>query len=248
MARIAVIGASGSLGSEVLRQAVTAHEVTAIVRSPSKLRDSAGVAAVKQLDIQTAPVASITEALAGHHAVINTAGHVKAGQAFVNLVARLIEALEALPASQRPVCWFLAGAAILDIRPSLRRGVDLPIIKSRYWPHRSNYERLSRSELDWRLLCPGPLVSEPELGSKSLRTSVDRLPVAVPSWALRLPGPLLTLVFARLVPQMIIPYGDAAAFILSNLETDSALSRRRVGVALPIGMHGRKDSWSGNRE
>lgn len=249
MPKVAVIGASGSLGSEILRQAVTAHEVTAVVRSPAKLPGAVeAVAKVRQLDLGTASVTSIADVLAGHQVIINAAGHVDDGQHFVDLVARLVEALEALPAGNRPVCWFLAGAAILDIEQSGRRGVDFPIIKTRYWPHWANYERLRRSKLDWRLLCPGPLVAEPERDLTTIRTSIDRLPVTVPSWALGLPGPLLTLVMARLVPQMIIPYGSAAAFILTHLAADSATSQHRVGLALPVGSRGRKSNWFSRRK
>ena len=244
MSRVVVVGASGSLGREVLRQAVRDHEVTAIVRSPSRLRNPGnGVAKIEQLDLETAPIDSISKALAGHQAVINVAGHVDDGQVFVNLVGRLVEALESLPTDEQPVCWFLGGAAILDIAQSGRRGVDFPVIKSRYWPHRVNYERLDKSSLNWRLLCPGPLVSQPELGLTRLRTSIDQLPVAVPTWALTIPSPLLAVVFARLVSQMIIPYGDAAAYILANLSSESTLSRRRIGMALPIGMRGTKRDW-----
>ena len=77
------------------------------------------------------------------------------------------------------------------------------------------------------------------------QTSIDRPAVAVPSCAPGFPGPLLTLVFARLGPQLIISSGDAEAFILANLKTETAVSRRRARLALLLGKHGRK-SWSGN--
>jgi nucleoside-diphosphate-sugar epimerase len=46
--------------------------------------------------------------------------------------------------------------------------------------------------------------------------------------------------FASLVPQMIVPYADAAALMLANLDRGNAMSRRRVGLALPVGMRGPK--------
>ena len=39
---------------------------------------------------------------------------------------------------------------------------------------------------------------------------------------------------------MIVPYADAAALMLSNLDRGNALARHRVGLALPVGMRGRK--------
>ena len=39
---------------------------------------------------------------------------------------------------------------------------------------------------------------------------------------------------------MIVPYADAAAVMLANLGRGNRMSRRRVGLALPVGMVGRK--------
>jgi hypothetical protein len=39
---------------------------------------------------------------------------------------------------------------------------------------------------------------------------------------------------------MIVPYADAADLMLANLDRENAMSRRRVGLALPLGMRGRK--------
>jgi hypothetical protein len=136
------------------------------------------------------------------------------------------------------------GGSILksaeDVDAAGRRGVDLPGVESTYWPHRVNFERLSRSRLDWRLLCPGPMVDEPPLGLDRLRISVDALPVEVPPSAKALPDPQFVPVFASFVPEMIVPYADAAALMLANLDRGNAMSRHRVGLALPVGMRGRK--------
>ena len=84
--------------------------------------------------------------------------------------------------------WFLGGAALLDLAPSGRRGVELPKVKSTYWPHRVNVERLGRSRLDWRLLCPGPMVDETAVGLDRLRIAIDAVPVQVPAYARLLPA------------------------------------------------------------
>jgi hypothetical protein len=174
------------------------------------------------------------------HALINCAGHVRDGEAFVTLVDRLVTSVESLAADERPVTWFLAGAALLDIGATGLRGVDLPKVGRTYWPHLSNFERLRRSPIDWRLLCPGPMVDEPPLGVNRMRTSTDVLPVEVPAVVRVLPRPLVLPVFGRLVRQMIVPYADAAALMLANLDPQGSLSRRRVGLALPVGMRGQK--------
>jgi hypothetical protein len=176
----------------------------------------------------------------GQDALINCAGHVADGESFVSLIDRLVTCVDLLPVAEQPVCWLLAGAAILDIDSSGRRGVDLPEVRTTYWPHQVNFERVSRSRLDWRLLCPGPMVDQPALGLDRLRISVDTLPVEIPVAARALPDASLLSVFASLTPQMIVSYADAAALMLANLDRGHALSRHRVGLALPPGMRGRK--------
>jgi putative NADH-flavin reductase len=239
MSRIIIFGATGSLGRHVLRQALAAgHEVTVFVRTPSKLPPETHERVIVHTGDLSAQVP--LDLLRGQDALINCAGHVADGDAFVGVVDRLVTGVDSLPAADQPVCWFLAGAALLDIGSSGRRGVELPKLKSTYWPHRVSFERLNRSRLDWRLLCPGPMVDEPAIGLNQLRMSIDTLPVQVPALALALPGPSFLPVFASLVPQMIVPYADAAALMLANLDRGNAVSRHRVGLALPVGMRGRK--------
>ena len=239
MSRVIILGATGALGRHVLRQAVAAgHDVTVFVRTPSKLlpdvRDRVSVHAG---DLSThVPL----DLIRGQDALISCAGHVADGDAFVGLVDRLVTGVDSLPVEEQPVCWFMAGAALLDIGASRQRGVELPNVKATYWPHAINFERLCRSGLDWRLLCPGPMVEEPALGLSRLRVSLDVLPVHVPEGARAIPGTLLLPAFASLIPQMIVPYTDAAALMLANLDRENPMARHRVGLALPVGMRRRQ--------
>ena len=246
MPRLIIFGATGSLGSHVLRLALAGgHQVTVFVRTPSKLPIEAQTQVfVHQGDLSTLAPAEIAQLIRGHAALINCAGQVTEGQSFVDLIDRLTTAVELLPTAAQPVCWFLAGAALLEIGSSGRKGVELPRVKSMYWPHQVNFERISRSGLDWRLLCPGPMVEEPALGLNRLRIALDTLPVRVPAIARALPGPLLLPLFAYLIPQMIVPYADAAALMLANLNRGDTLARHRVGLALPLGMRGKKSQWA----
>ena len=243
MSRLIILGSTGTLGRHVLQQSLAAgHNVTVFVRTPSKLPpDTRARVAVHTGDLSTGVPLDL---IRGQEALINCAGHVSDGKAFVNLVDRLATSVESLRAADQPVCWFVAGAALLDIDSSGRRGVDLPKVKSTYWPHPVNFERLNRSRLDWRLLCPGPLIEEPVPGLDRLRISVDALPVRVSAVAGVLPGPLFLPVFASFIPQMIVSYADAAALMLANLDRGNAMSRHRIGLALPEGMRGRKSRWS----
>jgi putative NADH-flavin reductase len=246
MSKLLVIGATGSLGRHVVQQAIAAnHEVAVIVRTPAKLaaevRDKV---TVHQADLSRISAPDLASVLDGHDAVINTAGLVTEGQTFVDLVDRVVTSLELLPPAGRPVCWFMAGAGLLEIDDSGRRGVALPRVGATYWPHRVNFERIRGTTLDWRILCPGPMVDQQALGLAAMRTSVDRLPVSVAALARGLPGALFLPVLAYLIPQMIVPYADAAALMLANLAPGGRMSRHRVGLALPEGMRGKKEQWA----
>ena len=242
MAHLIILGATGSLGRAVLRQALAAgHEITVFVRTPSKLPpDVQDRVSIHAGDLSAGLAVDV---LAAQEALINCAGHVTDGETFVALVDRIVTAVDWVPVAERPVCWFLAGAVLLDNGASGRPFVDLPAVKSTYWPHQANFERLQRSSLDWRLLCPGPMVDQPALEANRLRISLDILPVDVPASA-GAPTDSLLPVFASLIPQMTVSYSDAAAVMLANLDRGNRMSRHRVGLALPAGMQRQKSQWT----
>ena len=246
MSRILILGAAGSLGKHVTRQALSAnHEVSVIVRTPAKLPDDLREkVVVHTADLARTSPSALAATLQNHDAILNTAGMVTEGQTFVDLFERIVSALESLPEEDRPVCWFLAGAGLLDLDDRGRRGLDLPRVASTYWPHRANFDRIRRTALDWRLLCPGPLVDQPPMGLARMRISLDRVPVHIPRSARLLPGALVLPFFVHRIPEMIVPYADAAALMLANLTPAGEMSRRRVGLALPVGMRGKKAQWA----
>lgn len=245
MSKLLVLGASGSLGQHVARLAVDAgHEVSVVVRTPSKLpaawRDKVRV---HEADLMNLPARELAALAAAHDAVINTAGLVTEGERFVALVDHIVTSLETLPLDQRPVAWFLGGLGVLEIGNTGHRGVDLPGIRKTYWPHGKNFQRLQASSLDFRMLCPGPMVQGEPIGVARLRATIDRLPVPVPPSARFAPKTALVPLVALKMPEMIIKYADAAAFMLGHLHKDDPLSRHRIGLALPVGMRGKKERW-----
>lgn len=83
--------------------------------------------------------------------------------------------------------------------------------------------------------------SRSAIGVDRLRVSLERLPVELPSGAAHLPDALVLPLFAAKMPEMIISYADAAAFMLAHCDRGGEMSRKRVGLALPHGMTGRKE-------
>ncbi len=243
---LALLGATGNLGRHVARQTLErGWPLSVAVRDRRRLApDVEARAQVSELDLDTATLEQLAGFVDGHEVLVFCAGVVTQGEAFVAMVDKVVSALETLPAERRPVCWFLGGAALLDLDVAGRRGVELPKVRDTYWPHRVNLERLQRSALDWRLLCPGPMVDNEALGVATLRVSVNSLPTPLPALARLLPGPLLLPLFAAKIPQMIVPYHDAAALILDHVHRSDPFTRCRVGLALPPGMIGKKAQWA----
>ena len=54
----------------------------------------------------------------------------------------------------------------------------------------------------------------------------------MPATARALSGPKLLPLFSSLIPEMIVPYADAASVMLRNLDRGNAMSRRRVGLVV----------------
>jgi hypothetical protein len=92
------------------------------------------------------------------------------------------------------------------------------------------------------------MVDQPPLGVDRLRISLDILPVDVATSGDALTDSALPAVFASLIPQMIVPYADAAAVMLANLERGNFMSRHRVGLALPAGMRDHKSQWTAKND
>ncbi|NWG07272.1 MAG: NAD(P)H-binding protein [Chloroflexi bacterium] len=242
MSKILILGATGSLGSHVVHQAVsTNHEVSTLIRTPSALpveiQEEVVVYKADMTEISTSALANIFQA---HDVVINTAGYVTQGKTFTDLIDHIVTGLESIPEKDRPVCWFLAGAALLDIDESGRRGVDLPVISSTYWPHQVNFDRIHQTTLDWRILCPGPMVDQPTIGLDRMRISLDKLPIHMPVSLRPLSEEAALQFLTQHIHEMTVSYADAAALMLAHITPNDAMSHHRVGLALPVDMRSKK--------
>jgi putative NADH-flavin reductase len=247
--RLFLLGATGNGGRRILRFALErGHEVTAFVRDQNKLLEIWGGGLPQSVHVVVGDIdksAELAGAMVGHDAVINAAGYVTDGERFTRLVQNVIQQTSnALGAGSR--LWQFGGAAVLDIPGTNLKGVDLPMIPKVYEAHRTNLNALTKSTLDWSMLCPGPMIAAPNgEPTKGLRLSVDQWPVRRPGYTYVLPKVALALAFKQKVRELTITYEDAADVILSNLDRNGHFSRKRVGVALPLGMRNFKADLPG---
>ena len=242
--KIFLLGATGNSGRRILKFALDrGQQVTAFVRDQNKLVEILGRSLPQSLRVIVGDIekpAELAGAMVGHDVVINAAGHVTEGDRFTRLVQNVIQQTSnSLGAGSR--IWQFGGAAVLDIPGMDLKGVDLPMVPKVYGAHRTNLTALTKSSLDWSMLCPGPMIDAPNgEPTKGLRLSVDQWPVQPPGYTYLLPKAALAFAFKQKVPELTISYEDAADVILSNLDRNGRFSRRRVGVALPVGMRNLK--------
>lgn len=147
MSHIALIGASGSAGSRILKELTDrGHSVTAIARHPERIAALAGVTAVKG-DAQDPE--GLTSVLRGHDAVVSA----------VNFTSSephtLIEAVRASDVKRYLV---VGGAGSLEVAPG-QRVIDLPDFPEAYKAEASGgaafLEQLKQeTELEWTFLSP----------------------------------------------------------------------------------------------
>ncbi len=230
--KVCVLGATGRSGCRIVSAAVArGHDVTALVRDAGKahttMHERASIRALSFGD-----EAALTDAMRGHDAVINAAGYVGDGADYVRLVQSIIRCAEAaLGAGGR--FWLFGGAALLDVPGTSTMTLDLPGVPKIFEAHRTNFNAMRATTLDWSMMCPGPMTDAPSNApARELVVSCDVWPVAATPVARLLPRPALSLAFKGAIPRMTIHYEEAAEIITANLMTGGPYSRKRIGVAL----------------
>ncbi|PQO94880.1 3-beta hydroxysteroid dehydrogenase [Massilia phosphatilytica] len=170
MARIALIGASGNVGTRILNELVSRnHQVTAIVRDPSKVPARAGVTAVRG---DVADPAGLAEALKGHDAVISSVRFLDTDP------AALIGAVRASGVKRYLV---VGGAGSLFVAPG-QRLVDQPDFPAAYKEEATKGAGFldalrGVSDLDWTFISPSALFVPGERTGK-FRLAKDELLVS----------------------------------------------------------------------
>jgi uncharacterized protein YbjT (DUF2867 family) len=175
---LTVFGATGGIGQEVVRQALTAgHRVTAVVRDPARLDVTGAALEVFRADLSDPD--AIRPAVAGRDAVLSGLGPRNRGDAGVaaRLTRTVLRAMEAegvrrvLVVSAGPVGPEPEGDGFLD--RGARRIVSA-LLKDVYADLREMEDELARSGTDWTSVRPPRLQDKPLTGS--YRTVVGGFP------------------------------------------------------------------------
>jgi putative NADH-flavin reductase len=175
--RVTVFGATGGIGTEVVRQALAAgHEVVAVVRDAGRLTVPAGAG----LGVVTADVmdpAQIGPTVKGADAVVSALGPRPGGPATVLAdSARSILAALDQTGVHRLVTVSASGAFIEPGEPFVTRVVVKPLLHRFLRDAMTDTQRMEAeiraSDTDWTLIRPPRLTSKP--GRGRYRRATDR--------------------------------------------------------------------------
>ena len=206
--KIAVFGATGTIGHQVVNQALAQdHQITALARNPEKLGLDHDQLTKRAVDVFDAH--QVEEAIAGNDAVIIVLGSAKlTGQVRSVGTRNIIAAMKKLGV-KRLICQTTLG--IGDSQASLnfywKYLMFGLILRSVYQDHIVQEELVRDSGLDWTIVRPAAFTDGPVTG-KFYHGFFER-------------GKKLTLTISR---------ADVAAFILQELST-SAYLRKSPGLS-----------------
>ncbi len=182
---ITIFGASGATGTLLTERCLIAgHNVTALLRTPEKfpLRNQVHVIQGSPFDL-----ASVGQTIEGADVVLSALGakSLKKEDVLERAVPQIIAAMQESLSRAKPVRRIIvlgsAGAlpASLDKQPAWRRWIVQNIVYNTFlkWPvasQVSQWNNLSRSNLDWTMVMPPMLTNAPARGS--YRIDGDALP------------------------------------------------------------------------
>jgi putative NADH-flavin reductase len=174
--KITVFGATGGTGQQLLDQACAAgHEVTAVVRDPSRLTHPHPQLTVVSADVMDP--AAIGPAIAGREAVVSTIGSRDRRAPSTVCADSAVSIIQAMKAQgvRRLVVVSASGMHIDDGDGPLTRLVAKPILrtvlKHPFADMRRMEDLVRASGLEWTILCPPMLTDGPRTGT--YRSAVD---------------------------------------------------------------------------
>lgn len=240
--RVLVVGAGGNLGLRlVARGPAHGHDVTAFVRHADKFMEQLGrlgVQPVRTIKGDALDGDALASAMCDQDVLVSAAGTATDGESFAHLFHHVFDHACRHLAPPRRI-WMVASTAVLTIPHAEIVAAGLPGVPRMHRLHEAGWQLMERSDADWSLMCPGPMTAAPGGAvRKDLRVSVDVVPFDVPCWAGRLPRIGLSLLMQRRLAEVTVSYEDVAELMMINLANNGPFSRRRVGLALPLGERG----------
>lgn len=246
---VIIFGANGNLGRSLVSEGLASScDVIAFVRNREKWSERSDLTLHSEqftiMEGDATDPQQVYEALTGCDAAVISAGNPKDADAFARIVDTIVTQADRHPRFGGRL-WMLAGAALLDIPLTQKNILGLPGMPPMYRVHQLNYERVQQSKLDWSVLCPGPMVESSDSAYiTNLRISNEELPLTFSESERSMSDSELTSLVARKLPELIIPYKEAARLIMTHLERSGPFTGKRVGIALPEGSKGEKAGWS----
>jgi putative NADH-flavin reductase len=168
--KLLVIGSTGRVGSEVVRQALDAgHHVTAFARDPAAVASHGERLRVARGDVRDQ--ASIERALAGQDAVVSCLGTRNRKQRGLRTEGTR-RILAAMRSGTAPRLVVFSAFGVGDSLALLRRTdfffgrIILPLFLARQFEDMAGMEALvRRSPLEWVIVRPGALTGKPATGT-----------------------------------------------------------------------------------
>jgi putative NADH-flavin reductase len=167
--KIAIIGATGFIGSAILKEALTrSHHVTALAAHPEKLAPANNLQTVVS-DVQD--LATLTQQLTGFDAVISAfSGHANSDTAGF-FIAGMKNVIAAAKEARVPRLLVVGGAGSLEVAPGVQV-MDTPTFPAEYMASAEGVRQalaLLRQEthLNWSMLSPSAMIDELEQAGHS---------------------------------------------------------------------------------
>jgi putative NADH-flavin reductase len=185
--KVAIFGATGSVGKEALKQALEqGHKVTAFVRDPAKLSIEGDGLRVKRGDVMD--VSAVEEAVEGQDAVLCILGAGRKGNVRSEGTKNIISAMKSTGV-RRLICQSTLGAgdssgALNFLWKYIMFGM---LLRKAYADHQRQEEFVMQSDLDWTIIRPAAFTDEPQTGEynhgfftspKGLTLKISRADVA----------------------------------------------------------------------
>ncbi|VDC01134.1 unnamed protein product [Peniophora sp. CBMAI 1063] len=235
MVNVLIIGAAGRIGSVTAQACLErGHEVTAYVRSPSKL-DPSIREKVRVVQGNAKEKEILKSAMGGQDTVIQAAvygSNTPWGKSDSEDVVRaVVEAAKEVTAAsgKSPRLWVLSGQVLMDLpyHPGWIEGDAIPVHPEHY----PNYKLLREEaqELDWSLMCPAKIDEGEPAGP--IVHAVDVIPLWIAPGILgKLPfiGPTLNAIYN--VAQQKLTYKSVGVFLAEHVGAEEELHHKRVCI------------------